>query len=285
MTENAASAPPGSEKVGRRPIDPREIIVDEVHDIAGFREMGELQAQIWRDDPGEVIPIHTFVIIEKSGGIVLGARHKGKLVGFAMGLLARRGTELYHASHIAGVHPDFQGYGIGAALKARQCEIALAQGLTLMTWTFDPLQSLNAYFNLHKLGATSRTYYEDYYGEMVDSLNRGLPSDRLLVEWNLVDTAPHETLERAAPILTGCGGEPSLQLEAAASGGAISAAIPADIAALKERSPQAALAWRLALRRALTWAFDRGYQAVDFQDGAYLLLPPTSASPFARPVS
>jgi predicted GNAT superfamily acetyltransferase len=40
-----------------------------------------------------------------------------------------------------GIHPRLQGGGIGAALKWRQRERALEQGLDLMTWTFDPLEA------------------------------------------------------------------------------------------------------------------------------------------------
>ena len=52
-----------------------------------------------------------------------------------------------------------------------------------MTWTYDPLESRNAYLNVHKLGAACRSYIRDYYGPMADGLNVGLPSDRLRVEW------------------------------------------------------------------------------------------------------
>ncbi|MFN7927632.1 MAG: hypothetical protein U0Y68_06745 [Blastocatellia bacterium] len=54
-------------------------------------------------------------------------------------------------------------------------------GLPLMVWTFDPVQSRNAYLNIVKLGAVVRKYKVNYYGNYSTStLHRGLDTDRLL---------------------------------------------------------------------------------------------------------
>ncbi|HVA89533.1 MAG TPA: GNAT family N-acetyltransferase, partial [Chloroflexota bacterium] len=113
------------------------------------------------------------------------------------------------------------------------------------------------------------------YGEMDDQLNRGLPTDRLLVEWDLrasraaVDRAaraaavPLFRVERGRPI------EPPLEPP---PGSPLLLPVPPDMRGLRDADPSASLAWRLAQREALHWAFAHGYVVRDFEDGAYLLL-------------
>ncbi len=56
---------------------------------------------------------------------------------------------------------------------------------TFIAWAFDPLQAGNARFNLVKLGATCGRYLDDMYGPRTDTLNLGVPTDRLIAEWDL----------------------------------------------------------------------------------------------------
>ncbi len=255
------------------------LTIAEVQGPARLAELEELQARAWGMDEREIVPGALMGVIASGGGILLAAYdrdHGDRPAGFVLGLLARRDGRLYHASHMLATDPDYQGRGIGAALKLRQRAAALAQGLDLMTWTFDPLIARNAHLNLHKLGALSRTYHEDYYGPMDDRFNGGLPTDRLLVEWRLREPAPPPPVPVPAPptlILIDEEGAPSLRLDHPPAGAPLSVQVPADITRIKERDPAAALAWRLAMRRALSWAFAHGYAARDFAGGAYLLLP------------
>ena len=53
----------------------------------------------------------------------------------------------------------------------------------MIQWTFDPLQSKNAYFNVQKLGVILRQYYVNLYGQTTSKLNEGLDSDRVIAEW------------------------------------------------------------------------------------------------------
>ena len=46
-------------------------------------------------------------------------------------------------------------------LKLRQREDALARGIDLIEWTFDPLEIKNAYFNIERLGAIVRRYVRE----------------------------------------------------------------------------------------------------------------------------
>ncbi len=255
------------------------MTIEEPRGPARLIAIEDLQARAWEMEPRGVVPGALMGIIASGGGILLAAYdrdHGDRPVGFVLGLLARRDGRLYHASHMLATDPAYQGRGIGAALKRRQREVALAQGLDLMTWTFDPLIARNAHLNLHKLGAISRTYYEDYYGPMDDRFNGGLPTDRLLVEWRLTGPVPPVPLPVPAaptPILSAEEGRPVLRLEQAPAGAPLSVWVPGDSTAIKERDSAAALDWRLALRRALSWAFAHGYVVRDFAAGAYVLLP------------
>jgi len=254
------------------------IVIKEARDPAQLIDMERLQIDAWGMSERDVAPANLLQIIASSGGILLAAYDGDRAVGFVLSLLARRDGRLYQASHLLATDPAYQGRGVGAALKWRQRDYALAQGIDLMTWTFDPLIARNAHFNVRKLGAVSDTYYEDYYGPMDDDYNRGLPTDRLLVEWRLrapaslpLDSAPG-VYGAPTPILVDDAGAPALRLDDAPDGALLAVHIPADIGRIRERNSAAALAWRLALRHALSWAFARGYLARDFVDGAYLLV-------------
>lgn len=270
--ERAAMQPPETARSETFDNLPPSMRIERVSNAARLREIEDLQFQIWGGDPREVVPTHMLYIVEESGGILLAAYDRGRLAGFVLGLLGRSEGRLYHASHMLGIHPDYQGQGIGAALKRAQRVQALEQGLTLMTWTYDPLEARNAHLNIHKLGATSHTYHHNLYGTMEDDLNRGMPSDRLTVEWQLDGPGQHTRVaENPVPLLLDQAERPVLCPVPSSSGTPLSVAIPPNIQHIKMTSLDAALTWREAVREALTWAFAHDYRIVDFANGVYLL--------------
>jgi predicted GNAT superfamily acetyltransferase len=248
-----------------------DVVIRPIAEMSAMREVQELQVAIWGADPIWVAPSHMLYIVVASGGIVLGAYHNGRLIGFVLGLAGRANGTNFHASHMLGIHPAYQQHGIGAELKFRQRDEALRQGLDLMTWTFDPLEARNAHFNLHKLRAMTGTYVEDLYGPMDDDLNRGLPSDRLKVEWHLREERRRNHTGSVIPIVTSNDGFPHICLEEQ-DGAAVTIAVPREMQEIKRRDPDTALRWRLAIREAFQWALARGYVARDFSGGAYLLI-------------
>ena len=175
----------------------------EIRSCAGFDEMEQcvqLQIETWGYDESDVIPRKTFVLAQKIGGQVIGAfdtdpgagsagARPGTLVGFAMSLPAIKQTPNgplpYIHSHMLAVRPSHRNRGIGAQLKWEQRRDALSRGIRHMEWTFDPLAIPNAFLNIHRLGAISRTYLVDFYGVSSSRLQGGLPTDRLLAEWEL----------------------------------------------------------------------------------------------------
>lgn len=252
-----------------------EPVIALVADETGYRAIEDLQVQIWGFESRALVPAHVLHIASTCGGILLGAHVEGTLVGFALGFLGRKDARLCHVSHMVGIHPDYQGRGIGAALKWGQRQRALEQRLDLMTWTFDPLEVRNAYFNLHKLGAFTRKYYVDYYGDLGDILNRGLPTDRLMVEWELRNPLHRKVVpdSTARPILENHDGIPVLSLDPSHLGHPLSIVMPDDIQQLKREDPDLALEWRMAMRETLLWAFTRDYVVRDIVKGAYIATP------------
>lgn len=143
----------------------------------------QLQKEIWGFEDISVVPYHLILTTIKNGGVLLGAFENESLIGFVYGFPGIEQNKLKHCSLMCAVLPERRFQGVGYELKLKQREAVLAQGLELITWTFDPLVSPNAHFNLHKLGVISNKYERNLYGDMRDRLNAGLETDRLTVEW------------------------------------------------------------------------------------------------------
>ena len=253
-----------------------------------YRACQQVQRQAWGiTEEGYVVPVATMISVQHAGGLVLGAFAGERLVGFAFGYLGRVRGQWALYSQLAGVDPTVQDRGVGAQLKHAQWAWAKEQGLALVAWTFDPLQAGNANFNLHRLGATSRTYEVNFYGGRTDALNAGLDTDRLLVEWPVDDTPRRWQGEGLPPVdlipTEPVGAElsrPRVRIEDAGlrTADAIPAPdsvlspqssvlhldIPPSIAAVKNHDLELARTWQLAVRAAFQRAFAAGYVAMDF---------------------
>ncbi len=171
----------------------------EIRSCDGFDEMQacvQLQIETWGYDENDVTPRKTFMLAQKIGGQVIGAfdsesgtESSQKLVGFAMSLpgikQTQNGPQPYLHSHMLAVRPSHRNRGLGEQLKWEQRREALSRGIRRMEWTFDPLVISNAFLNIHRLGAISSRYFVDFYGVSSSRLQGGLPTDRLLAEWEL----------------------------------------------------------------------------------------------------
>ncbi len=252
----------------RRLVDPVEL-----------EEAVEVHARAWGSrDYREVVAPHILRALVDNGGLVLGAFADGRMVGASYGWYVGCGESRYFYSHATGVEEGYKYRGIGFALKARQREEVLSEGVRLAKWTFDPLQSLNTRFNLAKLGAIYRVYKVNYYGEMTDEINRGLGSDRVVAEWWLdsrlvrmklegrLRPPPAEELKRvygAVEALAHSGDSTPQPREAAGARVAL-VALPRSITRVREElGVEAARRWREATRRAITSLLSAGYVAVD----------------------
>ncbi|MFC0272591.1 GNAT family N-acetyltransferase [Metabacillus herbersteinensis] len=157
------------------------ILIRNLQTVEELESVRNLEAIIWSME--DSVPLNQTIAAVKNGGFVLGAFLNGELIGFQYSFPGFDGKKIYLCSHSLGISPDYRKFGIGEKLKIAQKETALQKGYDLITWTFDPLETVNAHLNFHKLRGTSTTYMENAYGEMADNLNAGIPTDRLLVEW------------------------------------------------------------------------------------------------------
>src|SRR5262249_40987063 len=107
------------------------------------------------------------------------------LVGFTLALAAIRNGGAYLHSHMTRVGAAYRDRGVGRLLKLFQREEALGRGINLIEWTFDPLETRNAHFNLNRRGAHCRRYLPNLYGVTSSPLHRNIPTDRLVAEWKL----------------------------------------------------------------------------------------------------
>ena len=153
------------------------------HSIEDFHACVALQKEVWNFTDAELVPLRMFVVADKVGGQVMGAFDGAVMVGFALSVPGTRTGHVYLHSHMLAVRKDHRNGGLGRRLKLMQREDALARGIELIEWTFDPLEIKNAYLNVEKLGAVVCRYTINQYGITSSPLQGGLPSDRLIAEW------------------------------------------------------------------------------------------------------
>ncbi len=262
-----------------------------IHEAVALETVVDLEMDIWGLNPRDAAPTNLLHALAQNGGLIAGAYDDQRLIGLSLAFPARRGKQWMLWSHMVGIHRHYQGKGVGFGLKQFQRTWGIEQGYRHMGWTFDPLQRGNANFNLHILGATASIYHENFYGEMTDGINAGLPSDRLEAHWDLLDRrvkalaatgldAKTQSPPPQAPsLLDSITGTPVLQPLYGLDLTEYRVEIPGDLAALKQNAPSLALEWRMALRQALQTVFAQGYRAVDFCESMgrhyYLLARPS----------
>jgi len=227
-----------------------------------FEEALELQRLIWGFADIELLPLRLFVVASKIGGHVFGAYDGARMIGFCIAIPGLKpGGICYLHSHMLGVLPEYNNLGVGRRLKLAQREEAVARGIELMEWTFDPLEIKNAYFNMERLGAVVRRYVHNQYGTTSSPLHGGLPTDRCVAEWWM-------TSERVARIVAG--EKPARTVEARIE-------VPAEIAELRARDPRKAREIQKGIGERLEACFGRGLAVTGFEvtaeKGTYLLGP------------
>ena len=257
-----------------------EIAIRSIDTPALYEACEALQEDVWGFAERDIVSIHEQAYLVKNGGIILGAfTDRDDLTGFVLGFagLTAEGRPK-HASHMLGVLPAWRGCGIGARLKWAQREVVLEQGLDLITWTFDPLVAANAHFNFRTLGAICRTYEVEMYGPMRDPMNRGIPSDRFVVEWWIRSPRVVTRLGQrppplppgwtAIPVVGFLGQDASVIDEATlpTKADAVLVPVPRDFHARRQADLSAAVNLRVASRRVFQALFAQGFVVADFID-------------------
>ena len=207
---------------------------------------------------------------QASGNLLQGAFRGGQMVGFSLGFFGRDPDGEFHLhSHMVAVLPELRAAGFGYELKMAQRDAALAAGVSRIRWTFDPLVSRNAYFNLAKLGAVADRFEREFYGNMEDDLNAGDRSDRLWARWDLNRPKRELPPTEGAGILLDRGGE--RPIEGGSPGDMVLVRIPREYAAVREHDHELAMEWREATALALDACFAAGLTAMRFlRDSTYV---------------
>jgi predicted GNAT superfamily acetyltransferase len=251
----------------------------EIRQLFHLEEFGaifEMQKTIWDYADSELVPMRFLAVVAKVGGHVFGAFDGPRMIGFCFAIpgIKPDGHPYLH-SHMLGVLPEYRNAQIGRRLKLRQRDDALARGIDLIEWTFDPLELKNAFLNIERLGAIVRVYKEDQYGTTTSPLHGGLPTDRCTAEWWIDSPRVHAVLVgQALPPANSCftsrlAGESACPTERIA--------YPADIAVIREQDSPRAREIQQRNARLFLDAFAHGLAVTGFArsatDGAYLLEP------------
>jgi predicted GNAT superfamily acetyltransferase len=273
------------------------LIIKAIETIDEIKAIAEVEADTWGMRPGDTVPDHVLMAIAREGGVLIGAYDDQQLIGFTLGWLGTLDPEnslpasrqLKLVSHMTGVLASHRDQGVGYRLKLAQRDWALAQGLDLITWTYDPLESRNGYFNIHLLRCVCDTYLRNYYGEMSDQMNEGVQSDRFRADWwissldverSLRDARdqPRSEISSTSKVALADQGVILPDNLARSSGGflmppdsiellgdaRVLVEIPPDYQAIRQADLDLANAWRLSTRGVFEGYFSKGYKVVDF---------------------
>jgi chorismate synthase len=252
------------------------IVIRDIESFDEMREVEALQKDVWHFSDLDVVPRTILVPTKEVGGVLIGAYDGSALVGFAYGFPGYEHGEATHHSHMLAVRPEYRNFNLGFQLKLAQRERVLSQGIKRITWTFDPLQSRNAYFNFAKLGVIADSYRVDFYGATTSSFLHQAGTDRLWVTW-LIDSERvqkrlgNENRSTAAPVdvlqllTVGVDLRPeSNELSGIWKQDELAIEIPTNVEALQAEEPDLVAEWRRATRHAFVEAMTLGYVVEEF---------------------
>ncbi|MGE7604014.1 GNAT family N-acetyltransferase [Peribacillus sp. NPDC097675] len=245
-----------------------ELFIKSLSTLEELQEVQQLETLVWGMDS---IPTHQTLTAVKNGGIVLGGYINDQLVGFQYSFPGFKDGKVFLCSHLLAIHPEHQKKGYGKLLKLAQREEARKKGYDLISWTYDPLESVNAHLNIGKLNAICRTYMEDCYGKLEGSLNEGLSTDRFMVEWyiNQDNQMDQELPSQATHLVTIEKDEHGLpfikdyRLDTYEE--VIAIPIPTEIQKIKKENLSLAIDWRSKTRKIFQALFAKGYVVVGIE--------------------
>src|SRR5216683_2984168 len=253
------------------------IVIRDIDRISEMHAVEDLQKEIWGVEDREIFPALALVPMKEVGAILIGAFDKYQMVGFVFGFPGLEKDRLILHSDMLAVKVAYRSSGLGYRLKQAQRERALAKNINKITWTFDPLQAVNAHFNFAKLGVVAERYRINFYGETSSLLHR-TGTDRLWVSWLLNSDRVTKRLERnsaddidwikrrrmTALVQVGKNLEPVIGNNRTLEPRVI-IEIPVDINRIVEQTVGLATRWREKTRGAFTEAMDAGYVVEDFR--------------------
>jgi chorismate synthase len=252
--------------------------------VQELNECVALQEETWGHGFSERVAPAILKVSQILGGVAAGAwTPDGTLAGFVFGMTGVRHGEVVHWSDMLAVRRGVRDTGLGTRLKAYQRREMLGRGVEKMYWTFDPLQSRNAYLNFSKLGIVVREYVRDMYGETDSPLHRGIGTDRFIALWLMPSERVKRRVEEGerGPLAVEMASEPAALGEADPAEALprpakpllglerprVRIAVPSEISELMTLSMEHAVAWREATRAALSHYLDRGYEVRELLRG------------------
>lgn len=258
-------------QITRMTAAPR-VTIRSLATLEEYQECCEIQDETWGGGFSERVPTAILRVSQKVGGVTAGAFDaSGRMLGFVFGLTGIREGRLAHWSDMLAVREEARGHHIGEQLKHFQREQVLSLGVEVMYWTFDPLVARNAHLNLNRLGAGIDEYVENMYGITGSPVHGGMPTDRLVVAWEL--RVGHATRPGAGLPEAGDAGMPLLnpldqsgrpRSYPAAGARAVRVQVPADSSTLRSGGEDLPLLWRMAVRQALGPLLTAGYRVSRF---------------------
>ena len=183
-------------RAGKSEIRNQKLEIRTLKSHEEFRECERIQKIVWG---GVGVSSELIAVTQKYGGAVVGSILDGRVVGFIYAFLARRHERLIHWSHLMAVEPKCRDRGLGFRMKLAHRKLALERGMESICWTFDPLQSRNAALNIARLGGRAEEYLPNCYGRFPSAIEKGLESDRFVVNWRIRTEAVERRLEGKGP--------------------------------------------------------------------------------------
>lgn len=260
----------------------RHVLIRPLKTQQEFKACEGIQKLVWGSVgvSGELLSV-----TRKYGGAILGSIVDGRVVGFIYAFLARRHGKLIHWSHLMAVESKYRDLGLGLRMKRAHRMLALAAGVTSICWTYDPLQSRNAALNISRLGGRAEDYLPNCYGRFTSAIERGLESDRFVVNWRIRTRAVERRMKGHRPALGAILEAPRINETRLNASGfpenrhiafglpqpALLVEIPTQTDLMRARALSLARRWRMETRKIFIHYFGSGYRAEDF-------VPPCPAS-------
>lgn len=263
-------------------VEGKHLYIREPKTDAEYKEIESIQRDAWGFDDIDIVPAAVIVASDHAGGVTLCAFEGERMIGFSYGFPSYEHGQIALHSHMLAVRPQDRSLRAGVYMKLAQRERTLEHGISEMTWTFDPLQSLNANLNFARLGVISNRYHVNFYGETSSSpLHQGFGTDRLWVSWRLLSERVKERValysnpqskpesvrvpEDASILVHASQDQPEMgNINEGLSKESCLIEIPQSITTIRDRNPQTAARWREATRQAFLAALDAGFIVEDF---------------------
>ncbi len=262
--------------------DEIKVTIAPFRNLADYKGCEDIQREAWRSQDIDIVPAPMLMAAIHSGGIIFGAYNSlGDLIGFVFSILGMVNGKPIQFSHMLAVRTAYRNFDVAFKLKMAQRKETLKRKIPLIHSSFDPMQPLNAYFTLGKLGARAHVYEENSCGETTSLLDKGLPTDRLFTQWNLanadvvrrLETGPSRRdyrkdvkqrsvineLKEVAPGMMNCS---PVKLNCTSSQFLFE--VPYNLQEIKNRDLGLALEWQGKMRQVFRHYFKKDYAASDF---------------------